>query len=95
MLAIQNIFAILLNDITFGTYSFLEEPLQARHLWINIEKIKQWVSKENIDSNLTPLSFEITGERVQTVISVIAFRTFEHLRLVSLFSRFYCKGKEK
>ena len=50
---------------------------------------------ENIDSNLTPLSSEITGERIQTVISVMVFRTLEHLRLVSLFSRFYCKGKEK
>ena len=54
-----------------------------------------YVSKENIDSNLTPLSSEITGERIQTVISVMVFRTLEHLRLVSLFSRFYCKGKEK
>ena len=50
---------------------------------------------ENIDSNLTPLSSEITGERIQTVISVMAFRTLERLRLVSLFSIFYCKGKEK
>ena len=58
-------------------------------------RIKEWVSKENIDSNLTPLSSEITGERIQTVISVMVFRTLEHLRLVSLFSRFYCKGKEK
>lgn len=58
-------------------------------------RIKEWVSKENIDSNLTPLSSEITGERIQTVISVMVFRTLEHLRLVSLFSRVYCKGKEK
>ena len=92
---IQNIFAILLNDITFGTYSFLEEPLQVRHLWINIEELKNGFLKKIIDSNLTPLSSEITGERIQTVISVMAFRTLERLRLVSLFSRFYCKGKEK
>ena len=58
-------------------------------------KIKQWISKENIDSSLTPLSSEITGERMQTVVSVLAFRTFERLRLVSLFSKLYCKGKEK
>lgn len=59
------------------------------------KKIKQWISKENIDSSLTPLSSEITGERMQTVVSVLAFRTFERLRLVSLFSKLYCKGKEK
>ena len=58
-------------------------------------RIKQWISKENLDSNLTPLSSEITGERIQTVISVMAFRTLERLRSVSLFSIFYCKGKEK
>ena len=59
------------------------------------KKIKQWISKENIDSSLTPLSSEITGERMQTVVSVLVFRTFERLRLVSLFSKLYCKGKEK
>ena len=58
-------------------------------------RIKQWISKENLDSNLIPLSSEINGERIQTIISVMAFRTLERLRLVSLFSRFYCKGKEK
>ena len=58
-------------------------------------KIKQWISKENIDSSLTPLSSEITGERMQTVVSVMAFRIFERLRLVSLFAKLYCKGKEK
>ena len=43
---IQNIFAILLNDITYGTYSFLEEQLQVHRLWINIEELSNGFLKK-------------------------------------------------
>lgn len=37
---------ILLNDITYGTYSFLEEQLQVHRLWINIEELSNGFLKK-------------------------------------------------
>ena len=55
-------------------------------------RIQDWIRKENFRSKLTPFSKSVRGERIQTKIYVVIFRLIEHLKLVTLFSKFYCKG---
>lgn len=58
------------------------------------KQVKQWIQKEDLDSQLTPLSREIKGERFGTALSVLVFRAIERLGLVPLFAKLYCRGKE-
>ena len=56
--------------------------------------IKEWIGQEQVDSNLSPLSNKVHGERFQIIIFILLFRSLESLRLMPLFSKIYCKGKK-
>ena len=56
--------------------------------------IEEWIEQEQVDSNLSPLSNKVHGERFQIIIFILLFRSLESLRLMPLFSKIYCKGKK-
>ena len=56
-------------------------------------RIKEWLKENKLISTISPLSKKVQGERFQTKISLIVFLSLEKLRLVPLFAKIYCKGK--
>ena len=56
-------------------------------------RIKEWLKENKLISTISPLSKKVQGERFQTKISLIVFLSIEKLRLVPLFAKIYCKGK--
>ncbi|VEE12017.1 glycosyltransferase [Streptococcus anginosus] len=74
---------------------FSGKNASSKEFVIQYNQIKNWLNKENLVTNLNPLSKEITGERFQTTISILMFEILEHLRLVPIFAKIYCKGKEQ
>ncbi|MGT2847152.1 glycosyltransferase family 2 protein [Streptococcus massiliensis] len=54
--------------------------------------IKKWLADHQQMSSLSPLSYEVSGERFLSKVSMIVFLTVEKLSLVKLFARLYCKG---
>lgn len=56
------------------------------------EKIQKWNKKNNIRMNIFPFSKKLSGERLSTRLSILCFKILDDMKLISLFSKFYCKG---
>ena len=56
------------------------------------EKIQKWNKKNNIRMNIFPFSKKLSGERLSSRLSILCFKILDDMKLISLFSKFYCKG---
>ena len=59
---------------------------------IEYKKIKEWNKKNHIGMNIFPFSKKLSGERLSIRLTILCFKILDDLKLISLFSKFYCKG---
>lgn len=58
-------------------------------------RLKKWKKEKNIKPKISPLSRNISGESFKYRMIVLSFTILEKLHLIGLFSKIYCKGKDK
>ena len=56
---------------------------------------KRWFKENKISSSITPLSYKLKGESLKNRIIVGTFLLIDKLHFMKIFSKIYCKGKEK
>lgn len=56
---------------------------------------KKWFEENKISSSISPLSSKLKGENLKNRMIVGIFLLLEKMNCIKLFSKIYCKGKEK
>lgn len=57
--------------------------------------LKKWKKDNKIYLNISPFSKKISGESLKNRFIVFTFNIIEKLKLIKIFSKIYCKGKDK